>query len=180
MKTRLLTAIFGLTVLCAAPAAIAVSDSHGQGEVTQVNDALTPAALGKMLGDLGYETGTLSPGQFAIEMKQGTYTFHPTVSMSSSGNKIWITVSIRVLTAADSANSELLLKLLKANSAIGPAQFYVDNVAAEGKPADWRLSYGYPIDNRGVTSTVLRGALDAFATSLEEQAPVWDPTAVKK
>ena len=180
MKKSLLAALFCFATLSLAPAAFAVSDSHGQGSVAQTNAPLDGHALGAMLTSLGYETGTTGPGQFAIEMKQGTYKFRPTVALSSSGNKIWITVAIRAMTASDSANSELLLKLLKANSAIGPAQFYVDNVAPEGKPMDWRLSYGYPVDNRGIDSTVLRGALDAFATSLDEQSVIWDPAAVKK
>jgi hypothetical protein len=180
MKKSLLAALLGLSVLCFASSALAVSDSHKQGEVTQSDNALDGPALGAMLTSLGYETGTTAPGQFAIEMKQGIYKFHPSISLSSSGNKIWITEAIRVLTPADAINSELLLNLLKANSAIGPAQFYVDNVAAAGKAADWRLSYGYPIDNRGVSSTVLRAALDSFATSLEEQATIWDPAAAKK
>ena len=143
-------------------------------QVAQTPFRLAAEDLGVMLKNLKYETATTAQGQFEIEMKQGTYTFHPFVAVSSSGNKIWITTSVRPLTAIDLTNADFLSKLLIANNAVGPAQFYIENVAAEKKPADFRLGFGYPLDNRGVTEEILKDALDAFANGLVEQAAIWD------
>jgi hypothetical protein len=146
-----------------------------QGEaVAQTPFRLSAPDLGVMLKDLKYETATTAQGQFEISMIQGKYTFHPFVAVSTSGNKIWITTSVRPLAATDLVDADLLRKLLIANSSIGPAQFYIENVAPDGKPLDYRLGFGYPLDNRGVTEEVLRESLDAFATDLVDQAGIWD------
>ena len=163
---------------CAATFAVAaptLTHRHATAEqaTTQAPFRLASEDLGVMLKDLKYETA-LTSGSFEIEMKQGTFTFHPFVAVSTSGNKIWITTSVRPLTQADLANAGLLSKLLMANSTIGPAQFYIENVAVEKKPPDYRLGFGYPLDNRGVTEEILKDALDAFANNLVDNAAVWD------
>lgn len=174
MKSRTWIALLFCATAFAGPV-FTVAD--GPSHQTQVNPQtpfrLATEDLGVMLRNLKYETA-LTGGSFEIEMKQGTYTFHPFVAVSTSGNKIWITTSVRPLSATDLANAALLSKLLMANSSIGPAQFYIENVAAEKKPADYRLGFGYPLDNRGVTEEILKDALDGFANNLVDHATVWD------
>lgn len=131
--------------------------------------------LGVMLKDLKYETALVNHS-YEIEMRQGTYTFHPLVGLSTSGNKIWITTSVRPLAATDMGNADMLSKLLMANNTVGPAQFYIENVADKGKAPDYRLGFGYPLDNRGVTEEVLKDALDAFANNLVDESSIWDTT----
>jgi hypothetical protein len=162
-------------ILCGAAisATAGIPPRHVQ-QAAQTPFRLTGEDLGVMLKDLKYETAMTAQGQFEIEMKQGTFTFHPFVAVSTSGNKIWITTSVRPLTATDLANADLLSKLLIANTSIGPAQFYIENVAAEKKPVDYRLGFGYPLDNRGISEEILKDALDAFANNLVDHAAVWE------
>lgn len=134
--------------------------------------------LGVMLKNLKYETALVDKS-FEIELKQGKYIFHPFVAVSSSGNKVWITTTVRPLSAADMADASMLSKLLLANNSVGPAQFYIENDAADKKPADYRLGFGYPLDNRGITEEVLKEALDAFANNLVDNAPIWDNDKAK-
>jgi hypothetical protein len=175
MKSSTWIALIFCTVAIAAPAwTTADGRTHATQATAQTPFRLAAEDLHVMLKDLKYETAMTAEGQFEIEMKQGTYTFHPFVAVSTSGNKIWITTSVRQLAAADLANADLLRKLLIANSSIGPAQFYIENAAAEKKPADYHLGFGYPIDNRGVTEELLKDALDAFANNLVDEAAIWD------
>jgi len=166
--SRLIPAVLLGAVLC-----IAAGQPGQQSTGAQTPFKLTNADLGVMLKDLKYETATTKDGQLEIEMKQGTYSFHPFVAVSTSGNKVWITTSVRPLSANDMANAEFLGKLLQANTTIGPAQFYIENLGDDKKP-DLRLGFGYPLDNRGITEEILREALDAFASNLADQATVWD------
>ncbi|MHB8636426.1 MAG: hypothetical protein ACYC96_08130 [Fimbriimonadaceae bacterium] len=140
---------------------------------TQTPFHLAPEDVQVMLKDLKYETAMTAQSQFEIEMKQSGFVFHPFVAVSTSGNKIWVTMDMRPLTAIDLTNAALLSKLLIANSSIGPGQFYIENVADPKKPVAYWLGFGYPIDNRGVTEQVLQDALDSFATDLADQAPLW-------
>lgn len=179
MKSSNLFALILCASAFAAPALASPVTPPDKPQVSaQTPFRLTSEDLGVMLRDLKYDAA-LTNGAFEIEMKQGTYTFHPFVAVSTSGNKIWITTSVRPLKAEDLTNASLLSKLLIANSSIGPAQFYIENVAAEGKPADYHLGFGYPLDNRGVTEEILKDALDAFANNLVDQSAVWDLAKAK-
>lgn len=155
-----------------ALAAMAVA----QEKPSQNPDALDIAGVGKILDSIQYEhVWVPSKTDYTVSLERGKFEVHPEVWISTSGKKIWITMEVRPISKGELNNPAYLAKLLAANADVGPAQFYTQNFGTGANP-DWRLGFGYPIDNRAVTDSVVKEALDAYLDDLVKEVPIWQPS----
>ena len=155
-----LVALFTLVCLCAS---IAAPSYARQAEGKQ----LEAAQLKAMLAGMGFEVketnSTAGKESYEVTHKNTNFNVPMSYSLSSSGRYIWLTVSLGANSPTKKHEA-----LLKANTEIQPAQFYIT--------ASEKLMCALAVENRDVTPVILKRATDHMVTSVDLQSSAWqDP-----
>lgn len=129
-------------------------------------DPLTSQQLKTTLTDLGYtvsniETNTSIP-KYSITVTTGGLNIPIAAEVSASTRYIWLTV---YLGKADETNGTKNFGLLKQNGSIQPCQFYVTKSG--------NIMMGLPVENRGVTSTILKDKIDFISARVGDTKSDW-------
>lgn len=129
-------------------------------------DAINSTQLKQILVNMGLSPKSINdPGaadKFEIANTFGGLNIPVATEVSPSGNYIWFTVNLGKA-PADSATRAM--QLLRQNASIQPCQFYV---TAKGA-----LMIGMAMENRGITSAVLRRTLDMVLNRVVDSKNYW-------
>ncbi|THU40569.1 hypothetical protein FAM09_00190 [Niastella caeni] len=122
--------------------------------------------LREILVQLGYETKDLvtDPGKekYSVTLTRSGLDVPIGVEISGNNKYIWLTVSLGSATAENVTKN---FGLLKQNAKTQPCHFYVTESG--------RLMFGLPLENRGVSNTLLRERLETVATRVGESESLW-------
>lgn len=152
---------FALAILLSAPVRTAFAGGQGS--------QLSMAQVKSMVEALGYETKELSgtPGKEKYEFKvtRTGYDLPMAIEISPSKNYIWITLFFGKLASETTLNQSQLYKMLSANYIVQPCQYYITDSR--------NVMLAIAIDNREVSSSVLRRNIDKLADDAVKTADVW-------
>lgn len=150
--------LFGLLTLVASLALY----GFGGGQ----SDQLDARKLRSMLVQLGHEVKDLDTdaGEEKYEVKVVTegYDVYIAYEISPSKNYVWLTV---LLGDAPAESSPKALAMLKENAKIQPVFFYVTSAG--------KLMLGLPVDNRGITNSILKQRTDSMAATVNKTSAIW-------
>src|SRR4051812_21843933 len=116
---------------------------------------LTNDCLLTLLTDMGFEPKPLTKG-YLVVVKQDTWTINIQVVISENTSKLGLNANLGDVTEA-SVTAPQWLAVMAANADVDPSSFYYD---AKLK----RLMLHRTMDNRYMTSAILRGQIDRFAS----------------
>ena len=146
-----------LTLLCISTVFFTRAQDCGPINTTQ---------LRSMLEQMGYTVKKTNeagkPDKFEIKTSNAGLDIPISLEISASTNYIWLTVFLGKWESGSSISSE---DLLKQNAAIQPCLFYF---TAKGN-----LMMGLPVENRAVTSAVLKRTTDFITTRVGETKMYW-------
>jgi len=146
--------LWGVTAL--APLGLAQDNAQGQ---------LDNEALGKLLSNMGYEPKALSKG-WLIAVKQNTWTFNIQLVCSKDLTKIGLNANLGAVKDPDAITADQWKQLLISNEDIDPSCFYFDK--------DQKKLYMHrTIDNRGVTSSIIRTQVENFCSNMQSTEELW-------
>ena len=132
--------------------------------------SLTQDNLATLLRDLGYTPKVirLDAGViYELSLRQGPATLPVQVSLSPSGQYLWLTLIVKSdLPSYDSIPSKTLARLLEANEEIGPTHFAIIKATNQ-------LCLKCPVPARTVTGASLKTSLDAFVARVISTEPLW-------
>lgn len=144
-----------------------------KGNRPPVSSELNDATLKQTLVRVGYKPKTLESGGYEVETKSGDLTVFMVVNLSKSGQKLWFTVNLGDMTETDKKDAARLYQMLQRNMLIQPAQFFINT--------KHNLRLGAPLDNRGLTSAMIKKQVDQLATYVADSKDLWkhvpDPPA---
>ena len=134
------------------------SSNHECGPINQTK-------LRELIGQLGYTPKDLvtSPGKekYEIKLNRGGFDVPMGLEISPSNNYIWLTVFL----GKAPSDSSKYFQLIKQNSRIQPALFYVTDAG--------NLMMGLPVDNRGINNTLLKRYTDFIAGKVADTKNHW-------
>ena len=134
--------------------------------LAQSCDPITGPQLKQLLVNMGLTAKQINdagkPDKFEISNEYNGLNIPVAAEISASTNYIWLTVNLGAA-PADSATRGI--QLLRQNFAIQPCQFYVTTKGA--------LMLGFAMENRGMTSSVLRRSLDMVLKRVAETRSYW-------
>lgn len=127
---------------------------------------ITRSQLKEMLKQLGYEVKDIvtTPGKEKYEVihtKSG-YTVPVGYEISASTNFVWLTVNLGNKPDEYSSKNS---RLIRQNGIIQPCFFYTTEGGA--------LMMGFPLENRGLTNTILRNKTDFITDKVVETSDLW-------
>lgn len=133
----------------------------------QTNDGkLDAAGLKSAVEGLGYETKDIGTGpgkeKYEFKIEKGGLNIPVGAEVSPSKNYIWLTVNL----GSDSGKLNYQ-ELLKRNAKIQPSFFYLTSNGA--------LMMAEAIDNRLVTSPIMRRVVDKLTTDVSDTKDLWQP-----
>jgi hypothetical protein len=175
---RLLVAGYSLGVASIVTGPILLSQKAGgsgrpPAATTSAGDqSITPTQLKTMFGNMGYEPEEIGKGTYEIKTVSGNMTVYVVANLSQSGNKIWLSVNLGELSAADQADAPRLLTLLRKNAELQPAHFFVS-----GKS---NLRIGMPVENKSLSAPILRKSVETLTENVFATRELWLPKAVSK
>ena len=121
--------------------------------------------LKELLVQLGYAPKDIisTPGKekYEIKLNRGGLDVPMGLEISASTNYIWLTVFL----GKAPADSSKYFKLLKQNSKIQPALFYVTDSG--------NLMMGLPVDNRGINNALLKRYTEFIAGKVADTKDGW-------
>ncbi len=167
MRKRL--SVFGVVtiVLCAAGLLAGRIGAQEARETTPqtVRGALNDSTLLQMLTDIGYEPKKLKQG-YVVAIKQGEWTFNVQFLISQNREKIGMNANMGTVEDPSSISAPQWMNLLATNTDIAPSFFYFNK--------NNRTLYMHRVlDNRCMTSVIMRQQVEAFTTSIKDTAEVW-------
>lgn len=126
---------------------------------------LNDASLQQMLVDMGYEPKKLKQG-YVVAIKQGEWTFNVQFLISPNKEKIGLNANVGTVDDTSAVTAAQWMNVLASNTDIAPSFFYFNK--------NNRTLYMHRVlDNRCITSTILRQQVDAFTASIKDTAEVW-------
>jgi hypothetical protein len=135
--------------------------------LAQSCDPITGTQLKQLLLNMGLTAKQINeagkPDKFEISNEYSGLTIPVAAEISASTNYIWLTVNLGSV-PADSASKGI--QLLRQNFAIQPCQFYVTTKNV--------LMLGFAMENRGMTSAVLRRSLDLVLKRVADSRSYWE------
>ena len=121
--------------------------------------------LKEILVQLGYTPKDIisTPGKekYEIKLNRGGLDVPMGLEISPSTNYIWLTVFL----GKAPSDSSKYFKLLKHNSKIQPALFYVTDSG--------NLMMGLPVDNRGINNALLKRYTEFIAGKIADTKDAW-------
>ena len=121
--------------------------------------------LKEILVQLGYTPKDIisTPGKekYEIKINRGGLDVPMGLEISGSTNYIWLTVFL----GKAPSDSSKYFKLLKQNSKIQPALFYVTDSG--------NLMMGLPVDNRGINNALLKRYTEFIAGKIADTKDTW-------
>jgi hypothetical protein len=136
----------------------------------QQGGKLTIDQLGDALTSYGKNTVN-DNGQvvYSITVPSGKWKINVIISMSPNGNVIWMTNSLTAMPDLHKTSVEAMVNVLKKNRDIGPMFFEITGGS---------LAMTYPVPNHDLTEASFRTFVDAFVSTVVDNAALWDPAAV--
>jgi hypothetical protein len=129
-------------------------------------NAIDRKQLREILVQLGYDTKDLitDPGKekYTVTLTRSGLDVPIGVEISGNNKYIWLTVNLGNGVADNSAKN---FALLKQNGKTQPCHFYITE---SGK-----LMFGVPLENRGISNTILRERLETVASRVGETESIW-------
>ena len=133
--------------------------------VPSARGVLDDSSLQQMLTDMGYEPKKLKQG-FVVAINQGEWTFNVQFLISPNREKIGLNANMGTVADASTVTASQWMNLLASNTDVAPSFFYYNK--------NNRTLYMHRIlDNRCMTSTILRRQVEAFTTSIKDTAEIW-------
>jgi hypothetical protein len=149
---------FCFTVVVKAQGNAGISTSQECGPINQTK-------LRDLLSQLGYTPKDLvtTPGKekYEIKINRGGLDVPMGLEISPSTNYIWLTVFL----GKAPSDSSRYFQLIKQNSKIQPALFYVTDSG--------NLMMGLPVDNRGINNSLLKRYTDFIAGKVADTKEYW-------
>lgn len=133
-----------------------------------VRGALTDASMVKMLTDMGFEPKKLKQG-YVVAIKQGEWTYNVQLLISPNREKIGLNANMGSVEDPATVTANQWMNLLAANTDTAPSFFYYNK-------NNKTLYMHRVLDNRAVTSAILRQQVDAFTTNIKDSADAWNFT----
>jgi hypothetical protein len=138
--------------------------------------AITPAQLGEMLNDLGYDVKDVSldkkADSYTVTSDRDGWKLFINVSLSTDRQYVWFDVKFKPLADATVASPGAWLKLLDLTRQYHPVHFALD------KSGRIHVSEGTP--NVGLTADDLRKELDSFDDIVRHTQDAWKASAFAK
>ena len=129
-------------------------------------EPLTGPQLKQLLLNMGLTPKQINeagkPDKYEISNEYGGLNIPVAVEITSSTNYIWLTVNLGKVPADSSSRST---QLLRQNFAVQPCQFYITTKSV--------LMMGIALENRGMTSSVMRRSLDLILKRVSETQSYW-------
>jgi hypothetical protein len=165
------TWLFAAIVALGCLTSNARSDSGPTPATATADQNLTDASLEAMLRGMGYEptSSKSSSGKrtyYRLILKEDTFTFVFDLSLEVDRSRVAFSAPLPVVKDRDQVPAERLWKLLESNDDIAPAGFSFDKDRK-------RIYLNMAIDNRGITSAVLRKEITQFTRIIERTCPQW-------
>jgi hypothetical protein len=134
-------------------------------------NGLTDASLEAMLRGMGYDPKITksSSGKrtyYRLILSEDTFNFVFDMSLDVERTRVSFSAPLPVVNDKDGVAAERLWKLLEVNDDILPASFSYDK-------GNKRLYLNMAIDNRGITTAVLRKEITQFTRLIERTCPHW-------
>lgn len=127
---------------------------------------LTRAQLREMLVQLGYEVNDIVKDEgkekYSVTFEKHGLNIPVGFEISPSNSYIWLTVN---LGSAPTEGNAKTLALLKQNAKIQPTFFYITDSG--------RLMAALPVENRGVTNSVLKLRADTVSDNVGKTKEFW-------
>lgn len=127
------------------------------------------ARLKQAIADIGYEPKALNTTQdkekYEFKVERGGLTVPVGSELSGSKNYLWLSVYLKDAPKDFAAHGEKLGNLLKANSKVQPAQFYITEKGA--------LMIAVAMENRAMTNAILRRNVERLVNDVVEQKAAW-------
>ena len=134
--------------------------------ISQNCDALTRSQLRDLLVQMGYTVKDIvkTEGKEKYEVSHPGSGFNVPLGyeISASGNFIWLTA---FLGKPDNISAEKGLAMIRKNADIQPSFFYVT--------ASGNIMMADAVENRGVTSAILRRHIDKIVSDISNTASIW-------
>jgi hypothetical protein len=126
---------------------------------------LSDTTLLQMLTDLGYEPKKLKAG-YVIAIRQAEWTYNVQFVISPNREKIGLNANMGVVEDPAAVSASQWMNLLAANTETAPSFFYYNKTN--------RTLYMHRVlDNRAMTSTILRDQVNAFTANIKDTADLW-------
>jgi hypothetical protein len=136
---------------------------EAQGEVP-AEGTLTFESLGAMIAGLGYTTAP-KEGYHEVTISRGGIDLRVGLSLSGNMQRVWMSVYVAELPAAEKIPADWLYNLLTRADDIRPVHFFTRPKTA--------LYMGLSIDNRAMTPAVLRRDFDWFVDTVVAAKDIW-------
>jgi hypothetical protein len=140
--------------------------------------ALNHESLGKILSDMGYEPKKISDTTYEVVVKRDGWSVYFRICFSNDKTKVWLISTLANIKDVNQVPAEPLAKLLMANNDHGPSAFYLAKVDDKNKAAKV-LKIGRPVDNRGLTASLLRIEIDTLFSTIKETKELWSASGWK-
>ena len=129
-------------------------------------DVITRAQLKEKLEQMGFEVKTINEKageeKYSVSHPGSGFNVPVGYEISPSTNFIWLTT---FLGKADTTNAVKSLKMVRENANIQPSFFYI---TAKGN-----LMMGVGIENRGITTAILRRHIDKLVADVSKTSAIW-------
>lgn len=130
-----------------------------------IRGSLTDDSMFQMLDDMGLEPKKLKQG-YVVSIKQGDWTFNVQLLISPNKEKIGLNANMGTVEDPTTVTASQWMNLLASNTDTAPSFFYYNK-------ANKVLYMHRVMDNRAVTSAILRQQIDAFCTNIKDTADLW-------
>ena len=127
--------------------------------------ALSDASLLQMLNDLGYDAKKLKQG-YVVAIKQGEWTYNVQFVLSPNREKLGLNANMGTVDDTSTVTAAQWMNLLTANTDTAPSFFYFNK-------NNKTLYMHRVLDNRFITSTILRQQVEAFTANIKDTADAW-------
>jgi hypothetical protein len=184
---KLKAAAFGAMTLVLFSGALAVGQDRGgdprggkKDDAKIEKKADQPAApavlsdkdVGELLKKLGYtpEVHKLPPNDallYLVKIEHKGLTVSLNVERSVDGSKVYLSVWFKPLEKDEQIPSDVLVKMLEANSKFGPCHFSMLGQARQ-------LYLAMPLDNRNLTPEEVQRQIGVFLNVVAETEPIWN------
>jgi hypothetical protein len=170
----LMAAIATLALGMTAPALWAADAT----QASPAKTALTMEDLAKKLADMGYDLKKINDTSYEVVIQRDNWKIYLTILFSADKTRLWLVSNLADIEDISKVPADVLAKLLDGNATCSPSFFYYNTDAK--RPAFRYLKIARPVDNRGITASVLRTEIDALFDTIKNTKPVWMPSAWKK
>jgi hypothetical protein len=133
---------------------------------------ITQATLGQLLRDAGYTPTQVTEAWYTIPVDiLGASKYPLDVSLSESGEKLWLHVHLGSVQDAARVPPAALARLLQLNDA-GPAHF-IFRRCETCAPLKDKLYMTLTLDNRGVSPPLFKATLEKFIEEIRATRDAW-------